>query len=1112
MASANILDNFEDSLASPFPANDQEFGSQPYLSLFPESGSPDAVGQNSTIRAFGYNFCGTEGCSQVILTIGNEFTSNQTVAMVPVQSNGTFTTSFLVNVTVPWRYVVTANQTAANGSKFNASVPITVGISDEGEEEEEPPIGVTSSNMSSPSSTDNNNVTVSPLSDPPATEFPPSIKWGGRSVSVDVSPSNAAVAIAASESGGLWKTTDSGTTWSHLDGLQPFRMSDVKFAPANDQVVIASAWADSHSANSGGIWRSTDGGSTWSKPATADPIPGAGCPTRFNAWGISFAAGSNDVFVGTSCGVAVSHDLGVTWNHIAPDPTSVNHAVYAINGQQGSGGSIVDTLGPDGHHRSTDGGANWTPSSGASPIASFAGVHTIAASPIEPNVLFVAAAGPVINCGSAMNPAFKTSKIAYESDDGGTTWTQVSPGQCPSRPPWVATHLSADGDPNHFEIYLSGGLNTVRQTCTNTGGPGLRCSNIAASWSSVTSDHADHNGLAFSTANNCAQYMVSDGGVHATSDCGATWAMTGSGVGGYHALQIYEMNGQVHPDHTDLYFGTQDNDLWASGDNGVTWPTNVNWEGWFIQMPHNSPTDSSQTITITNCCFGSPGPLNSQSGAHFGSASTGGWANPPGGGGNPFIIEPGVYIQWSAPIPGTWQLYTTTTTGTTWTAVDGASTTLQLVDHPFVSGSPANPTVYQGVLLPGGNVGLIQITGVRSASPATPASVINAGSGLTDIGTWYMGQGSWRSPLVFAVDPNDPQHLIAADIGANMMMVSTDGGTTWNPDNLLTNLVTSAGQFRFSQTTGLPGIDTQAHAIAFDPTNGDRILVGTEQAGILGSLDGGATWGILPDSDIVPAVSSFFFDQVQNDVIASSYGRGLWKLDLSTINRLPVANAQSVTTNQNTPVQITLTATDPDGDPVTYSIVTNPPPSHGPSHGTLNPPLNPTTGTVTYAPIPSYFGPDSFTFKATDSKGADSNIVTVSITVKGPPDCNSPTIVGNDNRNDFIQGTSGSDVIVGLGGNDLINGNGGDDEICGGSGNDVINGGAGNDRVNGNAGNDVINGGAGVDQLYGLDGVDTIDSGSNNDLIDGGLNFDIGNGESGQDTCFNLEFALSCES
>jgi hypothetical protein len=633
-------------------------------------------------------------------------------------------------------------------------------------------------------------------------------------------------------------------------------MSDVKMAPSNDQIVIATAWADSHATNSGGIWRSTDGGATWQKPPTADPTPGFGCPVLFNAWGISFAgSGSNDVFVGTDCGVSVSHDLGASWTHVVPDLTSLNFAAYSINAQAGGGGTIVDTCGADGHHRSTDAGLSWTPANSALPGCPFIGVHNIVASPLESSVLFAAIAGDKL----------------YESDDGGATWTNLNPNQptCCGRVPWVATHLSSDGNPNHFDIYFGGGVTTVRQTCTNSGGPGLRCS---TSWNAVSLDHGDQNGLAFSTSSNCAQYIVSDGGIHGTSDCGANWNIIGNGPGGYNALQVYEMNGQVHPGHTDLYFGTQDNNLWASGDNGATWPNFVNWEGFYIQTLHGSPTDSGQTINFVTCS----GCSNRKSAAHFTSVAN--WNNPPGGGGNPFIIDQNVYIQWSAPSPPTNQLYLTTNGGGSWTAVTGASTTLQLVDHPFIAGPPANPVVYQEVIRSGNRVGLIQITGVRSGT----ATITNVDTGLNNIGFWSMGQGTFRFAQVFAVDPNNSQHLMAADIGLNQMMVSTNGGTSWAPNAQLTTLVTNFGQFQFGQpSTTFPGLTTEAHTIAFDPSNGNRVLVGTEQAGIMASLDGGNTWSVLPGSEMIPAVSSFFFDEVQNDVMASSYGRGLWKLDLT---------------------------------------------------------------------------------------------------------------------------------------------------------------------------------------------------------------------------------------
>ncbi|MFN8487764.1 MAG: Ig-like domain-containing protein [Caldilineaceae bacterium] len=90
-------------------------------------------------------------------------------------------------------------------------------------------------------------------------------------------------------------------------------------------------------------------------------------------------------------------------------------------------------------------------------------------------------------------------------------------------------------------------------------------------------------------------------------------------------------------------------------------------------------------------------------------------------------------------------------------------------------------------------------------------------------------------------------------------------------------------------------------------------------------------------------------------------------------NNPPVANDQSVTTAQNTAVNITLTASDADNDPLTYSIVSNP--SHG---GLSGAPPN-----LTYTPNAGFSGSDSFTFKVNDGK-ADSNIATVNITVRLP--------------------------------------------------------------------------------------------------------------------------------
>lgn len=93
-------------------------------------------------------------------------------------------------------------------------------------------------------------------------------------------------------------------------------------------------------------------------------------------------------------------------------------------------------------------------------------------------------------------------------------------------------------------------------------------------------------------------------------------------------------------------------------------------------------------------------------------------------------------------------------------------------------------------------------------------------------------------------------------------------------------------------------------------------------------------------------------------------------------NRSPIANDQNVTTAQNTPVNITLTASDTDGDPLTYSIVSNP----------ANGQLTGTAPNLIYTPRNGFSGSDSFTFKANDGK-TDSNIATISITVTASQMC-----------------------------------------------------------------------------------------------------------------------------
>jgi hypothetical protein len=87
-------------------------------------------------------------------------------------------------------------------------------------------------------------------------------------------------------------------------------------------------------------------------------------------------------------------------------------------------------------------------------------------------------------------------------------------------------------------------------------------------------------------------------------------------------------------------------------------------------------------------------------------------------------------------------------------------------------------------------------------------------------------------------------------------------------------------------------------------------------------------------------------------------------------NLPPVANPQSVSVKENHSLNITLTATEPEGEPLTYAIV------NSPGNGTISgsPP------NVVYTPKTNFFGSDSFTFKANDGH-SDSAPALVSISV-----------------------------------------------------------------------------------------------------------------------------------
>ena len=280
---------------------------------------------------------------------------------------------------------------------------------------------------------------------------------GGRVNGVAIHPTDNQMMYAATEWGGLYRSTDGGLTWSHLPGHLPVATWDVELDPGTPSRVFATSFFDGKVDSRSGINVSTDGGTTWTRPASSSP-PGGFCNNAADqveraAFGIAVDPGNNaNVYVGTSCGLARSSDSGATWNYVNPaGGAGTARRVWDVLAM---GGGVLHICGDEGHWRSGDGGATWV---GGSGLAS--GRCSLAASPDEAYVLFAVVGTTIYETDNADDP-------------GGASWSQTRTNPSPQgRIPFVATNQRSDvGGDDVFDLWF-GDVSLFRVGCTTPDPP-----------------------------------------------------------------------------------------------------------------------------------------------------------------------------------------------------------------------------------------------------------------------------------------------------------------------------------------------------------------------------------------------------------------------------------------------------------------------------------------------------------------------------------------------------------------------------------------------------------------------------------------------------------------
>jgi uncharacterized repeat protein (TIGR01451 family) len=687
--------------------------------------------------------------------------------------------------------------------------------------------------------------------------LPAEPRFGGRSLGITIHPTNANIVYLASEQGGFFSSTNGGSNWTHIDAIPVPIARDILIDPQDANIIIASGRYDGRIPNQGGIWRSADSGLTWAKPATSNPA----CSNEASTWGIAIpnnAAFDQFVYVATDCGVAISNDSGATWNHV--DPCTAANAAWCNNAStyfdveaRVVGGQVqIDVCGDEGFFRSVDGGANWSAPDPNSPARRVAGGAfnpcNIATAPGDANTVYLA------NYSGLTPPPvqFCISRLMESAAGGGAgTWTnmQVTASNC--RDPWVVTHPDQGGNANRFEVYFGDTQRMRRQLCDATTTP--RCLTGMANWPTAdTGSHSDTSDIAFDTAvaNGCPRVLTSDGGNAVSTDCGATWQ---DGNRGLHALDVVTFAGTRQAGGlTDLYAGTQDNGIYVTTDNATSWARPAGADVYNVLADSTPPAR-----VFYRQCFGCSDFI-----ANSGLGGAVAFTDPPGTIGTfavatqfgPFSYA---FVTSDAATPPNWTAWVTTNEGVNWAQL-GPSPLPGNPGEIKSAGPAATPTFYLRLNV-GGQRRMYRLTGALDNT----ATLALANAGLN------FPSGAWD------VDRSNPLLLYVSDVGLNRMMSSIDGGVTWNPDLPLTNSITQGGLFRFSSNT----FGSQVTGVGIDDTSA-RIVVGTTTAGAFVSVTDGAAWLPVVGSQQITQATQFFFDQPNNDIYASTRGRGIWRIEL----------------------------------------------------------------------------------------------------------------------------------------------------------------------------------------------------------------------------------------
>lgn len=426
----------------------------------------------------------------------------------------------------------------------------------------------------------------------------------GRVNAVTEDPNDPNTIYIGAPSGGCWKSTDAGQTWTVLtDQLQALGVSAIAVDYSNSNVIyLGTGDDDGGDTYSIGVLKSIDGGQNWNALSLGNASLFGTRIYRI----IIHPTNPSIVFVASSAGFYRSSDAGQTWSLLR------SGRCRDLELKPGDPQTIY--LADDDFSVSTNGGSLWTTISTGLPNPGDINRAEIAVSEADPNIVYFL-------CGEATNSSFYG---LYRSINAGMSFTlqsnspnvfayDAAGADLTSGQSWYDMALCVSPT-NADEVYV-GGINVWNSL---DGGVTL---NIKSHWyypPGIAYTHADIHVLEM-FGNNL--YCGSDGGIFKSVNNGVTFADLSDGLS---ITQFYRIAGsELVPGK--IMGGTQDNGCNLISDNSAL-HTNGG-DGMEVLM---SPSDSN--LIISSSQYGNFN-LSTDGGYTFnpifnGPRGTGDWVTP----------------------------------------------------------------------------------------------------------------------------------------------------------------------------------------------------------------------------------------------------------------------------------------------------------------------------------------------------------------------------------------------------------------------------------------------------------------------------------------------------